>query len=92
MINTLILRAFVVAFGLFCSAQPLEERQSNGNSFDLYAYGEGINGLPVFYADGSHPTLVPIPYCLTIYCVGQAQIGDMSLSNASNKVPMYGKG
>ena len=53
MIFTLILPAFVIAFGLFCSAQPLEERQSNGNPFNLYAYGEGINGLPVFYADGS---------------------------------------
>ncbi|KAJ5123517.1 hypothetical protein N7448_009614 [Penicillium atrosanguineum] len=71
MFFTFILPAFVAAFGLFCSAQPLEERQSNGNPFSLYAYGEDINGLHVFYADG------------------QAQIGDMSLSNASNKVPMY---
>ncbi|KAJ5670152.1 uncharacterized protein N7477_005515 [Penicillium maclennaniae] len=71
MILHFFLPVFVVATGLFSSAQPLEERHANGNPFSLYAYGDGINGLPIFYADG------------------QAQIGDMSLSNASNKVPMY---
>ncbi|KAJ5470364.1 hypothetical protein N7530_007721 [Penicillium desertorum] len=41
-------------------------RQANG-PWSLCAYGQGIDGLPIFYADG------------------QAQIGDLSLSNATNK-------
>ncbi|KAJ6113795.1 hypothetical protein N7523_007112 [Penicillium sp. IBT 18751x] len=89
MIWHFVLPVFMVATGLFSSAQPLEERQANGTPFGLYAYGDGINGLPVFYADGSNPTLAPIFDLLMSHCVGQAQIGDMSLSNASHKVPMY---
>jgi hypothetical protein len=65
MIFTSILPAFMATLVLFCSAQPLEERQSSGNPFDLYAYGEGINGLKVFYADGLPPYLVPILGSLT---------------------------
>ncbi|KAJ5169299.1 uncharacterized protein N7500_002082 [Penicillium coprophilum] len=40
----------LLAFGLICSAQPLEKRQStNTTSFKLYAYGPDISGLPIFY-------------------------------------------
>ncbi|KAJ6007145.1 hypothetical protein N7499_000809 [Penicillium canescens] len=46
-----IIRLFV-ASAVVCSAQPLEARQST-SSFNLYAYGEGISGLPVFYKDGT---------------------------------------
>lgn len=40
----------VAAFGLVCSAQPLEARTET--QFNIYAYGTGISGLRVFYADG----------------------------------------
>ncbi|OQE43037.1 hypothetical protein PENCOP_c003G07537 [Penicillium coprophilum] len=44
----------LLAFGLICSAQPLEKRQStNPTSFKLYAYGPDISGLPVFYMNGT---------------------------------------
>ncbi|KAL4998476.1 hypothetical protein BDV10DRAFT_201318 [Aspergillus recurvatus] len=35
-------------------AYPINDRQGPATSetFSLYAYGEGISGLPVFYADG----------------------------------------
>ncbi|KAL4972379.1 hypothetical protein BDW66DRAFT_144424 [Aspergillus desertorum] len=35
-------------------AYPLDGRQgpATSDTFSLYAYGEGISGLPVFYADG----------------------------------------
>ncbi|KAJ5972469.1 uncharacterized protein N7479_002387 [Penicillium vulpinum] len=40
----------LLAFGLVCSAKPVEKRQStNTDSFKLYAYGPGISGLPVVY-------------------------------------------
>ncbi|KAL3455234.1 hypothetical protein BJX64DRAFT_295233 [Aspergillus heterothallicus] len=40
--------------GLFAYAHPLETRQAPAieDTFNLYAYGESISGLPVFYADG----------------------------------------
>ncbi|OQD87467.1 hypothetical protein PENANT_c005G06216 [Penicillium antarcticum] len=37
---------------MVCVTQPLEVRQST-SSFGLYAYGEGISGLPVYYKDGT---------------------------------------
>ncbi|KAJ6149704.1 hypothetical protein N7471_000903 [Penicillium samsonianum] len=44
----------LLAFGLVCSAHPLEKRQSRPtDSFKLYAYGPGISGLPVFYRNGT---------------------------------------
>lgn len=44
---------FLIAiFGLSCQAAPLAERQADGSTFGIYAYGDNINGLPVFYADG----------------------------------------
>ncbi|OQE09818.1 hypothetical protein PENVUL_c005G00966 [Penicillium vulpinum] len=43
----------LLAFGLVCSAKPVEKRQStNTDSFKLYAYGPGISGLPVVYLNG----------------------------------------
>ncbi|KAJ5779177.1 hypothetical protein N7457_006897 [Penicillium paradoxum] len=42
----------LLAYGLVCSAQPVEKRQST-ESFKLYAYGENISGLPVFYSNGT---------------------------------------
>ncbi|KAJ5598061.1 hypothetical protein N7537_008145 [Penicillium hordei] len=46
----LFLSILLLAFGLVCSAHPLEERQSRTTEpFKLYAYGPGISGLPVFY-------------------------------------------
>ncbi|OQD65136.1 hypothetical protein PENPOL_c006G04729 [Penicillium polonicum] len=50
----LFLSILLLAFGLFCSAHPLEERQSRTTEpFKLYAYGPGISGLPVFYRNGT---------------------------------------
>ncbi|KAJ5297374.1 hypothetical protein N7508_007623 [Penicillium antarcticum] len=39
-----------LASAMVCVTQPLEVRQST-SSFGLYAYGEGISGLPVYYKD-----------------------------------------
>ncbi|KAJ5894470.1 hypothetical protein N7495_006161 [Penicillium taxi] len=64
------LGTFEMSFG-FSSAHPVGPRQLDGSPFRLYAYGDGMNGLSVFYADG------------------QAQIGDISLSNATTKIPIY---
>ncbi|KAJ5655763.1 hypothetical protein N7507_007713 [Penicillium longicatenatum] len=51
-----------------CSA-ALQSRQSPVQTpFSLYGYGNNIDGLSVFYADG------------------KAQLGDMSLSNATEKM------
>ncbi|KAL4908520.1 hypothetical protein BDW74DRAFT_175203 [Aspergillus multicolor] len=46
----------LLLFALSCvavatNAFPLEARQSS-ETFSLYAYGDGISGLPVYYADG----------------------------------------
>ncbi|KAJ5919190.1 hypothetical protein N7466_010133 [Penicillium verhagenii] len=41
----------IATLGLACQAAPVTERQADGSSFGLYAYGENITGLPVFYAD-----------------------------------------
>lgn len=45
-------------FGAFCSAQPLVKRATQ---FNIYAFGESISGLQVYYADGrnSHADLSP---------------------------------
>jgi hypothetical protein len=39
---------------VFTYAHPLEtpEAPAVADTFNLYAYGEGISGLPIFYADG----------------------------------------
>ncbi|KAE8402322.1 hypothetical protein BDV37DRAFT_284804 [Aspergillus pseudonomiae] len=46
---SLIPRLFLIG----CSLANLVYGQTCQQSFRLYAYGEGIGGLPVFYADGS---------------------------------------
>lgn len=40
------------AFSFNCSARPLKARGS-GDVFRIYAFGDNISGLQVFYADGN---------------------------------------
>lgn len=65
MLLTFIIPSFVAAFGLLSLAKPLEERQFSGKPFNLYAYGEGIPGLQVFYADGQLSIVILIVDRLT---------------------------
>lgn len=66
MLLTSTIPTFVAAsFGLLGLAKPLEERQSSGKPFNLYAYGEGIPGLQIFYADGELSILILIVARLT---------------------------
>ena len=90
MLFRVVYSALVVFLGLVCSAQPLQARQSNDTPFSLYAYGDNINGLPVFYADGASIENFLMSWHQINPRTGTAQIGNMSLSNAANKVPMYG--
>lgn len=46
-----VLALFLVAPSLAASSPPLENSPIE-DKFNLYAYGDGISGLPVFYADG----------------------------------------
>lgn len=56
MVSAIFVSVSVAALAFICSAQPLEERQSFRSPFNLYAYGDDINGMEVFYADGMAPT------------------------------------
>lgn len=51
----MISTVFTVVIAIFAlgSAHPMEKRQANG-PWSLYAYGSNIDGLPIFYADGKH--------------------------------------
>jgi hypothetical protein len=40
--------------GFVCSASPLNGRGAE-RQFHIYAFGENISGLQVFYADGNSP-------------------------------------
>jgi hypothetical protein len=51
--------------GAISSAHPLEKRQ-DADSWRLYAYGDDINGLPIFYADGLYLHLVFVKAYLTL--------------------------
>jgi hypothetical protein len=46
--------AVVCLFVAGASAYPIDDGQdpNTSDAFSLYAYGDGISGLPVFYADG----------------------------------------
>lgn len=82
-----IIFAVVVATFAVSSAHPMEKRQANG-SWSLYAYGSNIDGLPIFYADGKI-SLAPKEITVNSICrTGQAQIGDLVMSNATNKFPI----
>lgn len=49
-------------FGFNCSAWPLKARGS-GDVFHIYAFGDNISGLQVFYADGNSPSCLGLnPY------------------------------
>ncbi|KAJ0413931.1 hypothetical protein BJY00DRAFT_319289 [Aspergillus carlsbadensis] len=52
-LHTVVLLAFWCR-GLFASAHPLDRRQAPAieDAFNLYAYGDSISGLSVYYADG----------------------------------------
>ena len=43
----------LLAASVLASASPLSARAASSGSFGLYAYGNGIGGLPVFYSDGT---------------------------------------
>ncbi|KAL4861269.1 hypothetical protein BDV12DRAFT_208234 [Aspergillus spectabilis] len=64
---------FTILFALSTSAHPLEtpEAPAITDTFNLYAYGEGISGLPVFYADGKaeigDPTLSTAEFAQPVY-------------------------
>ncbi|KAL2858509.1 hypothetical protein BJY01DRAFT_241838 [Aspergillus pseudoustus] len=51
--HTMVLLSFWSS-SLFGYAHPLERRHAPAieDTFNLYAYGESISGLPVYYADG----------------------------------------
>ena len=42
----------LLAASVLASASPLLARAASSGSFGLYAYGNGIGGLPIFYSDG----------------------------------------
>ena len=51
-----------VVFSFNCSARPLKARGS-GDVFHIYAFGDNISGLQVFYADGNSPPSLDLnPY------------------------------
>ncbi|KAL5046603.1 hypothetical protein BDW71DRAFT_181500 [Aspergillus fruticulosus] len=61
MLKPTMLSRALLFFALSClsvggasDAYPLDGRQgpATSDTFSLYAYGEGISGLPMFYADG----------------------------------------
>lgn len=71
----LFLSILLLAFGLVCSAHPLEERQLRTTEpFKLYAYGPGISGLPVFYNNGINS--------------GTAQVADVSKLDTTTMAAM----
>jgi hypothetical protein len=68
-------------------------RRADSSTFSLYAYGEGIGGLPIFAAGGkkfphepSHHESNPLTPCSDV-----AYIGDPSQSNLSNAAPIICK-
>lgn len=87
MASAFFVSVIVAVLGLACAAQPLQ-RQISGDPFSLYAYGDNINGLEVFYADGECRPMSEMAIPLTS-STGKAQMGDQSVSNATNKVSMY---
>jgi hypothetical protein len=46
-------------FSFNCSAQPLPARGS-GDVFHIYAFGDNISSLQVFYADGNSPSCLDL--------------------------------
>ena len=58
--------SLLLLFGLLCSAKPLDRREimdttdtEHGKPLGLYAYGDGIYGLPIFYETGeTYPVLI----------------------------------
>lgn len=64
MASAFIVSLIVAALGLACAAQPLQ-RQSSGDPFSLYAYGDNVNGLEVFYADGEYRPMSEVADPLT---------------------------
>jgi hypothetical protein len=53
MISTIFAVA-IALFGVIGSSHPFEKRQGNDSTWGLYAYGDHIGGLPVFFADGKY--------------------------------------
>ncbi|KAL4816711.1 hypothetical protein BDW67DRAFT_161402 [Aspergillus spinulosporus] len=54
MLSRSLFFAVVCLFVAAASAYPIDDHQgpATSDAFSLYAYGDGISGLPVFYADG----------------------------------------
>ncbi|CEL09730.1 hypothetical protein ASPCAL12861 [Aspergillus calidoustus] len=74
---------------LFAYAHPLDRRQAPAieNAFNLYAYGDSISGLSVYYADGKGvPQLLPTN---SEKRTGKAEVGDWTRSTAKVAYPVY---
>ncbi|KAI9374706.1 hypothetical protein BJX61DRAFT_532160 [Aspergillus egyptiacus] len=73
MLSYTILPFVVSCVGLVTGAHPLKARQAPAiaHTFNIYAYGEDISGLPVFYADGKaqigDPALSPADVAQPIF-------------------------
>ena len=52
MIQILLSGVAALAMVGICDARPLESRSRVGDKFNLYAWGNNIPGLDVFYANG----------------------------------------
>lgn len=42
----------LLTFAFLAASLPFVVQGATPSSFQLYAYGEGLGGLPMFYADG----------------------------------------
>lgn len=57
-------------------------KRATPSTFELYAYGDDVGGIPVFFADGEIP---PFPSPKTVLThLGYAYVGSPQLSNSSD--------
>lgn len=82
---TMSLRNLLLCSMAALAAGKQKQRRATPDAFELYAYGEGIGGLPVFYSDG---TCLPNKSISPTDFTGFAYIGNVSQANRTDAAPV----
>jgi len=75
-----------LALSSFAAAAQVESRSSPSESYNLYAYGEGVGGLSLYYSEGKsqrHESWTQLVYLSGSKCAGNAVIGKKAPPNAT---------
>ncbi|KAJ5802350.1 uncharacterized protein N7503_004800 [Penicillium pulvis] len=74
----------LLALSSFAAAAGVESRSSSSESYSLYAYGDGVGGLPLYYSEGNAVVGKNAPANATEVTFSPSSSGGSMVGNPAN--------